>query len=350
MEVKKTKGKHSKKKKKSVIKIFLKFILILIVILIIAVGCVVGYIYNKLGKMDYKDDELKEVAVNEGVDNVGYLNVALFGIDARCNDYEESAGSDSILIVSINKETKEIRLVSVYRDSYLSADGKDYTKITDYYRVNGAAKTVEVLNKCLDLDIKEYVNINFAVVVDVVNAVNGLEIEITKDDVKYINPYIDEIIRVTDVPSERITKPGNYTLDGAQALAYARIRYIGSDIDRTNRQRVVLSKTFDKVKKMNVFQINNIVDKVLPKLQTTLSPNEIIKLASSVTKYNITASEGFPYQWADYQPNGIYYLAPRNLEKNVIQLHKELFDEEDYQVSAELKKISDDLIKKTGLK
>lgn len=344
----KKKNKH--KKKKSALKSFLKVLIIFIIFIVIVLGILSGYVYSKLGQLDYKEDELKEIEINEGVENTGYTNIALFGIDARSNEYKDDSGSDCILIVSIDNETKEIRLVSVYRDSYLSADGKDFYKITDYYRKYGSEKTVNLLNKNLDLDISEYVTINFAVVVDVVNAVNGIEMDITNADTKYINPYINEIINVTGVKSEKITKPGHYNLDGVQALAYARIRYIGTDIDRTNRQRIVLTKTFEKIKKMNIIQLNNLIDKILPKVQTTLSSNEIIKLAAGVTKYTISDSIGFPYEWADYQPNGIYYLSPRNLEKNVIRLHEELFKEEDYKVSEELKKISDNLIKKTGLK
>lgn len=344
--------KHSKKKKKkSIIKTFFKIVFILIIFIVVLAGIGFGYIYSKLGKIDYKQEELKEIEVNEGVENnTGYTNVVLFGVDARSNEYVNDAGSDCILIVSINNETKEVKLVSVYRDSYLSPDGIKYTKITDYFRQHNSEETVKLLNKDLDLDISEYVTINFNVVVNVVNAVKGIEMEITKADLKYINPYIDEIIAVTGIKSERLTKTGTYTLDGVQALAYARIRYIGSDIDRTNRQRIVLTKTFDKIKKMNVFQVNNLINEVFPKIQTTLSPKEIIKLATGITKYNIISSAGFPYEWADYQPNGVYYLSPRNLEKNVIRLHKELYGEEDYTVSAELKKISDNLIKKTGLK
>lgn len=342
-----------KKKKKSKLKIFFKILIILLVIvliLVIGAGCGVLYIYKKLDKIDYKENELQKVEVNEGVENTGFMNIVLFGVDSRDNKYEEHAGGDTILIVSINNETKEVKLASVYRDSYLSADGKNYTKITDYFRQNGAEKTVGLLNKNLDLDISEYVTINFAVVVDVINAVGGIEMTITKADLKYINDYIEEIRDVTGIHSNLLTKTGTYTLDGAQALAYARIRYIGTDIDRTNRQRIVLSKAFEKIKTMNVLQLNSLVDKVLPKVQTTLSPNEVIKLATGVTKYNITDSIGFPYEWADYQPAKVYYLAPKNLEKNVTQLHKDLFGEEDYEVSAELKKISDNLIKKTGLK
>lgn len=343
-------GKKKAKKKNTILKIILKILLLLIILIVIATGTLVGYVWNKLSKIDYQTEMTDNVEINEGVSNTGYLNVVLFGVDSRSNEYEENAGSDCIMIVSLNRETKEVKMVSVYRDCYLEYEDNKFGKITDIYRTHGAEKAISTLNRNLDLDITEYVTINFAVVVDVVNAVGGIEMEITKQDLKYINTYIEEIINVTGVQSKKLTKTGTYTLDGVQALAYARIRYIGTDINRTERMREVLMKTFDKVKKMNLVQINELANNVLPKVKTTITQKEIVSLASSLTQYNITTSAGFPYQWADYQPNGVYYLSPKNLEQNIIQLHSELFGEEEYQVSEEAKEISDYLIQKTGIK
>lgn len=349
--IKNTKKKRKKKKKKNVLlKILLRFIFILIILIVILVGMLVGYVFNKLSKIDYEEKGLDNVEINEGVENEGFLNIALFGIDARSNEYDSGSGSDTIMIISLNQKTKEVKMVSVYRDSYLCYEDNKYTKITDIYRKYGAEKTVSVLNKNLDLDISEYVTINFEVVADVVNYVGGVQITIGNADLKYINSYIDESSKVTKIKSSHITKAGTYNLDGIQALAYARIRYVGTDVNRAERQREVLMKTFEKVKKLNAVKLNGLVDKVLPKVKTTLSSSEILGLAVNVTQYNITTSTGFPYNWTDYQPAEIYYLAPKNLQENVIQLHHELFDEENYQVSSALKKISDNLITKTGIK
>lgn len=351
-EGKKKVGKHEKKrkKKKTILKIVLTILMTLIILIVMLVGVAVGYVMNKLSKIDYQEEIVGELEINEGIENTGYLNVVLFGVDSRSNEYEENAGSDCIIIVSLNRETKEVKMVSVYRDCYLEYENKKYGKITDIYRSYGAEKAISTLNRNLDLDITEYVTINFAVVVDVVNAVGGIEMEITNSELKYINSYIQEIMNVTGVESKKITKAGTYTLDGVQALAYARIRYDGTDINRTEKMRDVLMKTFDKVKNMNIVQINELANNVLPKVKTTISQKEIISLASGLTQYNITTSIGFPYEWADYQPQGVYYLSPKNLEQNVIELHKELFGEEEYQVSEEVKEISDYLIKKTGIK
>jgi LCP family protein required for cell wall assembly len=347
---KKTRGKSKSSKGKTVLKVIAIILLILIILAVIVLGIGAGYIYNKLGKIDYDQDALSDVEINEGVQNTGYLNIALFGIDARNNEYEDGSGSDCIMVVSLNNDTKEVKMASIYRDSYLTADGSTFNKITDIYRSKGAETAVNVLNKNLDLDISEYVIINFNVVVDVVNAVDGVEMTITNADLKYINAYIDEIINVTGAKSSRLTKTGTYTLDGVQACAYARIRYIGTDTNRTERQREVLTKTFDKIKNMSVSQMNNLIDVVLPEVKTTINKTEIVKLALSATQYNISGSVGFPYEWSDYEPKGIYYLVPKNLKQNVIQLHKELFNEENYQVSSEVEAISNTLIKKTGIK
>ena len=346
----KRKNKKKKKKKNKFLKILVRIILLLIILIVVMVGVLIGYVVNKLSKIDYEEKGLDNVEINEGVENEGYLNVALFGIDARSNEYDQNSGSDTIMIVSLNKKTKEVKMVSVYRDSYLCYEDNKYTKLTDIYRKSGPEKTVSVLNKNLDLDISEYVAINFEVVADVINYVGGIEIDVGKADMQWINGYIQENIKVTGIKSSNIPKAGKQKLDGIQALAYARIRYVGTDINRAERQREVLMKTFDKVKKMNAVQLNGLIDKVLPKVKTTISTPEILGLATGMTQYNITKSEGFPYNWSDYQPAEVYYLAPRNLEENVVKLHQELFGEEEYKVSSSLKKISDNLMTKTGIK
>lgn len=349
--IKRKKRKTKKKKKKNkFLKILVRIILLLIILIVVMVGVLIGYVFNKLSKIDYEAKGLDNVEINEGVENEGYLNVALFGIDARSNEYDKNSGSDTIMIVSLNKKTKEVKMVSVYRDSYLCYEDNKYTKLTDIYRKSGPEKTVSVLNKNLDLDISEYVAINFEVVADVINYVGGIEIDVGKADMQWINGYIQENIKVTGIQSKNIPKAGKQKLDGIQALAYARIRYVGTDINRAERQREVLMKTFDKVKKMNAVQLNGLIDKVLPKVKTTISTSEILGLATGMTQYNITKSEGFPYNWSDYQPADVYYLAPRNLEENVVKLHQELFGEEEYKVSNSLKKISDNLMTKTGVK
>lgn len=341
--------KSSNKKSKHT---FLKILIIIVAILAIIGGIAVGFISNKLSRINYKEDEKEnfEVEINEGINSNGYTNLVLFGVDSRDNNYNNTR-SDCIIIVSINEKTKKVKLASVYRDSYLKFPKRSFDKVTHAFADGGPALSISTLNTNLDLDISKYVAINFEVVVDAVDEVGGIKMEITSEEAKYINPYIDEIEEVCGKKADRITEAGTYNLNGVQALAYSRIRYTaGGDYKRTERMRDVLMATFEKAKKLSLGDLNNLADKILPEVSTNMSTMQIISLASKAAQYEIDESIGWPYEVRGYQPAGVWYAAPVNLEANVKKLHKALFDEEDYQVSSTVKNISNELIKKTGYK
>lgn len=308
-----------------------------------------GYIYNKFSQIDYDDIDKSLIEVNEGVQTTGYRNILLLGVDSRENDYS-NALSDSIMVVSINQDNKKVKIASIYRDSYLKVRNS-LDKLTHAYSYGGATLSLSTINTNLDLDVTEYVAVNFNVVVDVVDAVGGVKMDITSEEAKYINPYIDEINAIRKQNSAHITKAGTYILDGAQALAYSRIRYTsGGDYKRTERQRDVLNLAFEKIKKMNIGQLNSLADTVLREISTNIPATQIIGLISQVASYDIEETTGWPYDIRGFQPADVWYGAPVNLEKQVQELHKFLFDEEDYEVSSTLKAISDEIIKKTGYK
>lgn len=340
------KEKNDEKKKKH---IFLKIIIALLAIIVMCTGIIIGYGYAKLTQIEYDNLDKNEIEVNEGIETAGYRNILLLGVDSRKNSYENTL-SDSIMVVSINQDTKKVKIASVYRDSYLKI-GKSFDKITHAFGIGGPKQSMSAINTNLDLDIKEYVAVNFNVVVDVVNAVGGINMDITSAEAKYINPYIDEINKVTKHNSKNITKAGNYDLDGVQALAYARIRYTeGGDYKRAERQREVLNLVFEKAKKMNIAQLNKVADAVLKQVSTNISGTQVLGLLSQVASYDVEETIGWPYDIKAYQPKDVWYGAPVNLEKQVKQLHEFLFDEEDYEVSSTVKTISNELIKATGYK
>ena len=341
--------KENKKKKNNV---FLKIIIVIFAIIAIIGGIIAGYIHGKLSQIKYKEDKKEnfEVEVNEGVGNEGFTNILLFGVDSRNNDYDNTR-SYCIIILSINEKTKKVKLASVYRDTYLKFPKRSFDKITHAFAEGGPQLSINTLNTNLDLDISKYVAVNFDVVIDAVDAVGGIQMDITSEETKYINPYINEIERVCGKSAEKITKAGTYNLNGVQALAYSRIRYTaGGDYKRTERMRDVLMATFAKAKKLNLVELNNLSNKILPEVSTNISSLQILSLASNATKYEIDESIGWPYEVRGFQPAGVWYAAPVNLEENVKKLHKALFDEEDYQVSSTVKNISNELIKKTGYK
>ena len=346
------KNNKSKSKKRKVLKVI--FIIFIVLVIIVAAVAAAGftYIYSMLGKMDQEEINLNAISIDEAVaDELSeYRNIALFGIDSREDDYGRGNRSDCIIIASINKKTNDVRLVSVYRDTYLLLTGRSFDKVTHASSYGGAELAVSTLNANLDLNIQEYVTVNFDAVVDAVDALGGITMPITSDEVKYINSYIDENNRVTGHNSSHITTAGTYKLDGVQALAYSRIRYTsGGDYKRTERMRDVLEAMLKKAKSLSVSELVNFVNIMLPKISTNISSTDIIGLAPTLMNINVSESKGWPEETQGSMIGGVYYGVPVNLEDNVETLHKELFDQEDYTCSETVKDISKQIINKTGV-
>lgn len=350
-------GKHSSgrrieqgKKKRTGLKIVG---IILIILILILAGVIAGgywYVSDKLGKMQQVEIKEEELDINHEVaQNLSkYRNIAIFGVDSRANDLGKGNRSDCIIIASINNKTKEVKLLSVYRDTYVQIEGHGLDKITHAYSYGEAPLAISTLNTNLDLNIKEFVTVNFDVVAEAVNALGGIEIEVTNEELKYINEYIEATSQITDIRSKSVTKAGKQKLDGVQAVAYSRIRYTaGGDYKRTERMRTVIMAMVDKLKTKSIGEINQFLDTVLPKVYTNISSGSIIGMVPDALNYKITDSIGWPYEVKGITLDR-WYGVPVNLEKNVSKLHKELFAEEDYQPTETVKSISNQIIRKTG--
>lgn len=350
-------SRKNKKKKNSKLKVFGRILLLIALVLVVVLGIVAGvgawYVGDKLGKLNYVDINEENIEINEQVEEklTGYRTIAIFGVDSRSNKLETATRSDCIILATINEKTKEVTLTSVYRDTYLEIPTKGLDKITHAYSYGGAELALSTLNTNLDLNIKEFVTVNFNSVVDIVDAVGGVSIQITNGELKYINEYIDEINRVTKHKSQHITKAGKQKLDGVQALAYGRIRYTaGGDYKRTERMRDIMMAVVEKVKKMNITQLNKLADKVLPIVYTNISSGEILSLIPQAASYKIADSTGWPYKTEGKTINGVWYGPPITLESNVKELHQKVYGQVDYEPSNKVKEISDKIVKKTGLK
>lgn len=313
---------------------FLKFLGIFLLIIIIAcVATAVVFVKTKLNKINYENVTANEIEINDGVEEVlkGYTNIALLGLDAQDATFTNSR-SDCIMIISINNDTKEVKIASVYRDTYLNIDGHGLDKVTHAYAFGKAPLALSAINKNLDLDITEYVTIDFDSVINIVDAMGGVEITVTSAE-------------AGQIPG--ISGAGTYNLTGRQALAYGRIRKIDTDYARTERMRNVVIKVFEKAKKLSLTQLNSLIDQLLPEVTTNISQTEILSYASKIGGYNVTDSFGWPYEVRGY--NGVaWYAAPVNLEANVKKLHEQLFENEEYEVSETVKEISQSIINKTG--
>lgn len=353
-------GKHSEenpkvKTKSKVLKIFLRVLLVILIIIVILAGIAAGLVADKLGKINVEEIDKTAIGISEETKEElsGYRNIALLGIDSRADDYGLGNRSDCIIIASMDQKTKNIKLMSVYRDTYMQVEehGKAVLdKVTHAYAYGGAQNSLKALNTNLDLNISEYVTVNFDAVIAAVDAMDGITIDIDNSEIKYINDYINATSQSSGVKSSSITKAGKQKLDGVQAVAYSRIRYTaGGDYKRTERMRTVIEAMLTKAKSLSVGQLNKLVDTILPRVSTNISVTEILGLVPSIASFNITDSLGWPYETKGITLDR-WYGVPVTLESNVEQLHREVFGQADYTVNSTIKNISDQIVKKTNYK
>lgn len=327
-------------------------IIILIIVIFLVTMFISGYLYlnSKLSQMQQVEIDENNLNVAEEVEQQlsGYRNIAIYGVDSRDSDLGKGNRSDCIIIASINNDTKEINLVSVYRDTYVDIDGYGLDKITHAYSYGGPELALKTLNENLDLNVKEFVTVSFDAVADAVNAIGGVEIDVEENEIEYLNNYARATAKNIGTTVETVTKSGVQTLDGIQAVAYARIRYTeGGDYKRTERMRTVIEAMFEKLKTKSIGEINELADQILPEVYTNIDSNEVISLAPTILTYKISDSIGWPYEVKGITTDR-WYGVPVTLEENVKQLHEEIFGEENYTPSKTVKEISDDIIDNTG--
>lgn len=351
-------SKPRKKRKK------LLFVLEIIVLLLFIGGLFVyGQISAKLDKIDIQETDLSDqdiVTNDQAPQMTGYTTYALFGLDHRNkNEKLNTENSDTIIIASINNDTKSIKLVSVYRDTLLNVKDDTYSKANAAYALGGPAQAVSMLNTNLDLNITDYVAIDFDALVTVVDCLGGLDIPLSYAEMVHMNNYCVETSEETGKSYTPIELPdpkpddieatlGTYHLNGVQATSYCRIRYTASlDMGRTERQRRVIQMIVDKAKKAGLSTIFDIMDQVFPMIKTTVSKTEILKLLPTMIGYNIENTTGFPedYNFATVKGS---VIVPTTLESNVLKLHQFLYGATNYTPTQEVMNKSEQIISIAG--
>lgn len=339
----------AKKKKRMMI-----FGIEIAVILILVLGF---WVVSKLDKIQKPKVDQDQIEVNDSIQEStvetmkGYTTVALFGLDTReAGQLGSGNRSDTIIIASINNDTKEVKLVSVYRDTYLNLTNGKYNKCNAAYSAGGPAQAISMLNTNLDLDIEYYVSVDFAALTKTIDLLGGIDIDVDDTEIEHLNNYIVETSKVTGVQTTPLTSTGLQTLDGVQATSYCRIRYTaGDDFKRTERQREVIMQLVSKAKKMDISKINDIIDAVFPLIATNYSNDELVAMAPQLLTYDIVDTTGFPFDKANATVKGKgSCVVPVNLEENVKQLHEYLFGNSDYQPSNEVSSISAQINSDTG--
>ena len=317
-------------------------------VIILSVLCVFAYATVKMDKLDFNflDEDKLEVYNDTGP----YTNIALFGLDAREGESIESGvRSDSMMIASINNETNEVKVVSIFRDTLLKQQDGTFDKANAAYSYGGPQEAIALLNRNLDLDIKNYMSVDFKALSDVIDALGGMELELTAEEVVHMNNYCVETSEVTGKDYERIEPEvtGTYHLNGVQATSYARIRATaGGDYKRAERQRLVIEKIVEKAQKANLKTLDKIIDVVFPQVSTSFSSKDLIGIAANALSYQLGETQGFPYSIADTDVVDGYegsYVVPSDFDGDVKKLHEFLFNEKDYQVSDTVKEISHEI-------
>lgn len=333
-----------------------------IIVLVVLMGGL--FVYAKLGKLNHETINEEELDVNESVTEnqvmKGYTTIALVGIDSRDDKLKSDWNSDTMIIASINTDTKKVKLVSVYRDTYLCL-GEDEDENNSYglansaYCTGGAKKMINMLNKNLDMNISDFVTVNFQAVAETVELLGGIDVEMKKEEVVHLNNYCVETSKVTGMdytPLEEIE--GVHHLNGVQAVAYARIRKTsGNDFRRAARQREVIYKIVEKAKNSSIATLNTVLDKIFPMIYTSLTEKEILSMGMDMLSYDIEDQTGFPFDhlYGDTVKeamDGVDCVLPITLESNVIKLHEFLYPEDSYVPSNEVKTYSQEIIDKSG--
>lgn len=321
-----------------------KAIFIALIVILVTVSCVAGYVVSKLDKIDRIKLDEKELSC---VDVDGYINILLLGVDSRDMEDIQGSGADAIMILSIKEETGEVKLMSVYRDTYLKFGNTDtYGKITDANRIGGPAMMIQSLNQAMDMNISKFVVVNFKAVSDLVNAVGGITVDVQEEEIQQLNKYtIQTANNIGQKTYKLVESAGEQTIEGVQAVSYGRIRKgVGDDYKRTERMRIVLTKVFEKLKTMNIGKLDDLLDMMLPQVQTNLSNNDMLGLAMRLANFNIKSGAGWPYNVTGGLLNGISYVFPDNLAENTTKLHQEMFNQQDYVPSDTVENISATII------
>lgn len=349
-KMKKKDGENGGGKKKSGVKKAVLIILLVIVILAVALFLMVNSVLGKVGDMDIDKSNLG-IDPQVAEDLADYRNIILLGVDAREMDDFEDCRTDAMIILSIDKNNDEIRQISVYRDTYVHVnDEYGYDKLTNVHAYAGTEGTIHALNENMDLNIEEVVMVNWKAVADAIDALGGIEVEILDSEIEEMNKFIKSTAYYIDGDKTEIDHAGVQTLNGVQAVTYARIRKdaVTGDYRRNERMKIVVAAAFEKAKQ-NPLKAKAAADVALPQVKSNMSSTELLSVMIEFMKSDMTGSTGWPFENGSWTaPNGAWCGIANTMNSNVIQLHEEYFDQEGYTPSQTVQDISAEISARTG--
>lgn len=279
------------RKKKGRLRLWQRILLILLALILLVLGAAAGFFgryYGLLGNLDLGDNPIaKIVAENQSEANEKSMNILLVGLDSRKDNY--TGRSDSMILCTINKKSKKFVMTSFLRDSYVTIPGHGKDKLNAAYALGGSNLLANTIYENYGIVVDRTAVFNFLFVIDIIDYLGGVTVDVTADELPYLNMYIhdqnEELYNLANPNKGQIhSGPGTYTLDGNQALGYARIRYVGTDVARSERQRLVLSQCIDKCKKLSTGQLNEMMTLFLPRIKTDLTSGDCLSLITTLLR------------------------------------------------------------------
>lgn len=317
----------------------MKVIIIITVVFLIFFLLPAFFVYNKLSKVE--NVKIDETPAALGIDESSFktpersekdiVNILIMGIDAD-QEANNANSADTVMIATIDKYHKKLKLTSIMRDSLVNVEGKGDTKLKYAYSYGGAQLLIKSVNQNFNMNIKDFVKVDFGDVEKIVDYLGGVDINIKTSEVNILNDYQKNLASLAKQSYKPITKSGMQTLNGIQAVAYSRIRYVGNvDFERTERQRTVMTELLKKFSEKNLFELSNITDKLLPLVETSLKKTEIIDLGSYVVLNKITKPEQFRIPsdkyYHDYtNPKDNLYYMKWDKQPTIDELHNFIFE------------------------
>ena len=304
-----------------------KFAIVLLVILGLLIGAgylLIGHCYDK---MTYAP--IESVA-SEPIRADGVVNILLIGNDSRTG--EDDGRSDAMILLSVSRATGKIQMTSLLRDIYVEIPGHDPNRLNAAYAFGGAELLMETIEQNFGIEVNRYMTVNFEAFANLVDSVGGVDLELTNEEVKWVNAYLNEYNELTGQPFGTYylddTLSGTVHLNGPQALAYSRNRYIGSDFERTNRQRKVISAVMEKLPSAMTTNAEGVIDGLCTNLTTNLTQGEILRLmpeALHIKSYSVESCS-IPQEgtWTNDTQRGMAVLSI-DFEKNREFLQESLY-------------------------
>lgn len=340
------------------------------------------FLMGVYGKEDYDStvfdptfDE-KKIKVNEDLPEYiysgEYTNFVMFGVDARDENFDSGTNSDSIVIVSIHNTTSEVKMVSIYRDSYLALQNNDgsstYNKINAAYSYGGPTAALNTINTNMDLDIRDYIVVNFAGVAKIIDVLGGIDVNLTEDEMNQLNYHMSSTMLSIGKRTSKVKEYGeNIHLNGIQATTYCRIRktafydpdsgaVINNDFGRAARQRSVIMKLVEKAKDAGVNELKDAAELVFSEnkkgakiIGTSFTWDELMNMMPIIFDFQLSGTQSFPNSLTTGELNNISYVFVKGLSYNVSKLHEFLYGEKDYKPSLTVENIGNNLQAYTGV-